>query len=113
MSKYNTNYCRIPARGFKYQVRQGFQGNEKFVKRMDIKQTNISETDTGFRSSGCGSFCMQVVPPDPKVHKLATRSTCMDGGGISNTLDTPKSIRLPTFCSYRENAIIYFIYSLF
>ena len=42
------------------------------------------------------------MPPDSKVHKLASRSACMDGGCISNELDTPKSIRLPTFCSYRE-----------
>ena len=27
----------------------------------------------------------------------------MDVGCISNKLDTPKSIRLPTFCSYRES----------
>ena len=51
-------YCRIPAGDFKYQGRQGFQGNEKFVKRMDIKQANISETDTGFKTSlhqGCAT----------------------------------------------------------
>ena len=96
-------YCRIPARDFKYQGRQGFQGNEKFIKRIDIKQANISETNTGFRTSECGSVWIQVVPPDPKVHKLATRFTCMDGGCISNKLDTLKSIRLPTFCSYRES----------
>ena len=66
---------------------------------MDIKQVNISETDTGFRTN----VCTQVVPRDPKIHKLATRFTCIDGGCISNTLDTPKSIRLPTFCSYRES----------
>ena len=94
-------YCRIPAGDFKYQGRQGFQGNEKFVKQMDIKQANISETDTGFRTSGCGSVCIWVVPPDPKVDKLATRSACMEGGCISNKLDTPKSICLPIFCSYR------------
>ena len=70
---------------------------------MDIKQANISETDTGFRASGCGSVCIQVVPPDPKVRKLATKSTCIDDGCISNELDTTKSsIFLPTFCSYRE-----------
>ena len=81
-------YCRIPARDFKYQGRQGFQGNEKFVKRMDIKQANISETDTGFRTSRYGSVYIQVVPPDLEVHMLATRFTCMDGGCISNKLDT-------------------------
>ena len=70
---------------------------------MDIKQANVSETDTGFRNSGCGSVCMQVVPPDPKVHKMATRSTCMDGGYISNKLDASKSIRLRTIYSYRES----------
>ena len=71
---------------------------------MDIKQANISETDTYFRTSGCGPVCIQVVPQDPEVHKLATRSTYMDGGCISNKLITPRSTCLPTFCSYRENA---------
>ena len=47
--------------------------------------------------------CIKVVLLDPKVHKLATISTCMDGGWISDKLDTPKSISLPTFCSYRES----------
>ena len=70
---------------------------------MDIKQANVSETDTGFRNSGCGSACMQAVPPDPKVHKMATRSTCMDVGCISNKLDTSKSIRFRTIYSYRES----------
>ena len=88
-SQLDHSYCRIPAGDFKYQDRQGFQGNEKFVKRMDIKKANISETDTGFRTSGCGSVCIQVVPADPKVHKLATGSTCMGGGCISNKLDSP------------------------
>ena len=37
------------------------------------------------------------------TEKLATRSTCMDDGCISNKLVTPKSICLPTFCSYRES----------
>ena len=50
-------YCRIPAGDFKYQGRQGFQGNGKFVKQMDIKEANISETNIGFRTSGCGSVC--------------------------------------------------------
>ena len=27
----------------------------------------------------------------------------MDGGSISNKMDTPKRIRLSTFCSYRDN----------
>ena len=71
---------------------------------MDIKRANISENDTDFRTSGCGSVCNQVVPPDPKVHKLATRSTCMKVWWISNKLVTPKSICLPTFCFYRESA---------
>ena len=98
-------YCRIPAGDLKYQGRHGFQGNEKFFKRMDITQANTSETNTDFRTSGCGSVCIQVVPPDLKVHKLASKihATCMDGRCISNKLDTPKSIRLPTFCSYRES----------
>ena len=39
----------------------------------------------------------------PKVHNLATRYTCMDGGCISNKVGTPKSIRFPTVCSYRES----------
>ena len=43
------------------------------------------------------------MPPDTKEHKLATRPTCIYGACISNKLDTPKSIRLPTFCSYRES----------
>ena len=37
------------------------------------------------------------------VHSTS-RSTCMDGRWISNKLDTPKSIHLPAFCSYREGA---------
>ena len=84
-------YCRIPARDFKYQGRQGFQGNEQIIKRTDIKQANIQETDTGFSDSGCGYVCIQVVPPDPEKHKLASRSTCMDGGCILNKLATPKA----------------------
>ena len=70
---------------------------------MGIKQANISETNTGLSTNGCGYVCIQVVPPDPKVHKLATRFTYMDGECISNKLDTPKSIRLPTFYSNRES----------
>ena len=70
---------------------------------MDIKQANISETGTGFKTRGCGSVCIQIVPPDCKVHKLATRSTCMDGGCISDKLDTPKILCLSTFCSCRES----------
>ena len=50
-----------------------------------------------------GCVCGCVVPPDSKVDKLATRSTCMNGGCILNKLDTPKSIHLPTFYSYRES----------
>ena len=45
---------------FKYQGRQDFWENEKFVKPMDIKQANVSETDPGFRTSGCESVCIQV-----------------------------------------------------
>ena len=63
-------------------TRQGFHGNEKLVKWMDIKEANISETDTGFRTNGCGFVCIQVVLQDPKVHKLTTISPCMDGGCI-------------------------------
>ena len=94
------NQITLTAGDFKYLGRQDFQENEKFVKRMDLKQANISETCAGFRTSG--SVCVQVVPPDPNVHKLATRSTCMDGGCISEKLVTSKSICFPTFCSYRE-----------
>ena len=43
---------------------------------MDIKQSSISETYTGVRTSGSASI--QILQPGPKVHKLATRSTCMD-----------------------------------
>ena len=93
-------YCRIPTGDCKY---QGRQGNESFIERMDIKQANIPESDTDFRTSGWGSICIQVVAPDPKVKKLATRSICKYGGCISNKLDTPKGIRLHTFCSYRES----------
>ena len=96
-SQSDHTYCRITAGHFKYQGRQGFQGNEKIFRRIDIKQANISETDTGFRISGCGSVCIQVVPPDPKVRKLATRSTYMDGGCISNKLVTPKAYSSPPF----------------
>ena len=70
---------------------------------MDIKQANIQETDTGFRTSGYGFVCIQIVPPDPKVRELAAKSTCMDGGCILNKLSTPKSIYLPTFSSHRES----------
>ena len=44
-----------------------------------------------------------ICLPYSKVPKLTTRSTGMDGGCISDKLDTPRSIRLPTFCSYRES----------
>ena len=97
-SQSDHTYCRIPAWDFKY------QGRQNFVKQMDIKQANISESYTGVRTSVCGSACIHVVPPDPKVHKLATRSTCMDGGRISSKLVIPKSICLSTFYSYRESA---------
>ena len=97
-SQSDHTYCRKSARDFKY------QGRQNFVKQMDIKLANISETYTGVRTSVCGSACIQVVPPDPKVHKLANKSTCMDDGPISNKPVTPKSICLPTFCSYRESA---------
>ena len=69
----------------------------------EIKQANISETDTRFRTSGCGSVCIRVAPRDHEVHKLATRSTFMDGGCISNKMDTPKSICFPSFCFYRQS----------
>ena len=101
MEFFLANQITLTVGDFKYQGRQDFQENEKFVKRMDIKQANISETYTGFRISG--SVYIQVVPPDPKVHKLATRSTCMDGGCISDKLVIPKSICLPTVSSYRES----------
>ena len=97
-SQSDYTYSRKSARGFKY------QGRQNFVKQMDIKQANISETYTGVRTSVCGSTCIQVVLTDPKVHKLANRSTCMDDGRISNKLVTPKSICLHTFCSYMESA---------
>ena len=51
-----------------------------------------------------GFVFIQVVPPDPKVHKLGATSTCMDGQCISNKLNTPKGISLRSFCSYRESA---------
>ena len=54
------------------------------------------QTDTS------GSICIQVVFLDPKIHKLTTRSTCMDGGYISNKLDKPKSICLPSICCDRD-----------
>ena len=44
------------------------------------------------------------MPPDPKVNKLAIRSKFTDGGCFSNKLVTPKSLCLPTFCSYRGSA---------
>ena len=37
LSQSDQIYCRTPAGDFKYQDRQGFQGNEKFVKQIDIK----------------------------------------------------------------------------
>ena len=88
-------YFRITAEYFKYYGRKGFHRNKKFVK------ANGCETDIGYRISGCGSVCIQVVPPDPKVHKLAATSSFMDGGYTSTKLDAPKSMLLPTFCSYR------------
>ena len=63
-----------------------------------LKQALESVDVDGF---GCG--CGSVVPPASKVHKLATRSACMNGRCILNKLDTPKSIHLPTFYSYRES----------
>ena len=99
---YHT-YCRIPAEDFKYQGRQSFQGNEKFIMHMDLEQINVSETDTCPGTSGCGSVWIHVVSSDPKIHNLATRSTCMDSGYISNKLDKPKSIYLPIICSNRED----------
>ena len=95
-------YCRISAGDFKYQEREVFQGNKKLVKWMDIKQANTSEIDTGFRTSGCGSTCIHVMLPNPKVHKMATRLKSIDGGCISNKLGTPKSVYLPEFCFYKK-----------
>ena len=34
---------------------------------MDIKQANISENDTVFKTSEYGSICIQIMAPDPKV----------------------------------------------
>ena len=45
----------IPVGDFKYQGRQSLQGNK-------ICQANFLETDTGFRTTGCGSVFIQVVP---------------------------------------------------
>ena len=70
---------------------------------MDIKQANISETDTSFRTAGYGSVWIQVIPPDTKVNKLATRPTSIGGRYISNKLDTPKSVHFPNFCFYKES----------
>ena len=70
---------------------------------MDIKQANISEIDTSSRTSGCGSVWIQVMPPDTKVNKLATRPTSIDGRCISNKLDTPKSVHFPNFYFYKES----------
>ena len=98
-SQSDHTYCRIPTRDFKY------HGRQNFVKQMDIKEANISKTYTGVRTSACGSACMKVVQPDSKVHKLETRSTCIDiVDTISNKLVTPKSISLFTYCYYRESA---------
>ena len=69
-SQSGHTYCRIPAGDFKY---QGRQGNETFIERMDIKQANIPESDTDFRTSGWGSICIQVVTPDPKVKKTGNQ----------------------------------------
>ena len=96
-------FCQKTSIGGVWSGRQGFRRNEKFVKQMDIKQVNIFENESAFRTSGFRSVCIQVVPTDPKVHNLATRSTWMDGGCISNKLDTPKSIHIPSFCFCREN----------
>lgn len=97
-------YCRVPPWDFKYQSRQSFQGNETFVKRMDIEQNNFSESGSSHGASRCGSVCIQVVSSDTKVHKLATRSTCLDGRCISNKLGASKSLCLPTICSNRESS---------
>ena len=102
IQSYHT-YCRISAGGFRYQGRQVFQVNKKFVKWMDIKQANISEIDTSFRTAGCGSVWIQVMPTDTKVNKLATRPTSIDERCISNKLDTPKSVHFPNFCFYKES----------
>ena len=70
---------------------------------MDIKQANISEIDTSFRTAGCGSVWIQVMPTDTKVNKLATRPTSIDERCISNKLETPKSVHFPNFCFYKES----------
>ena len=65
-SQSDHNYCRITAGHFKYQGRQGFQGNEKIFRRIDIKQANISETDTGFRSVDVDLFASRLCHQIPK-----------------------------------------------
>ena len=49
---------------------------------------DTSQTDLGFRTSGFGSVSIQVVSLDPKVHKLELRSRSIDGGKISDKLET-------------------------
>ena len=70
---------------------------------MDIKQANIPESDTDFRTSGWGSICIQVVAPDPKVKKTGNQIHMQIWWMHLYKLDTPKGIRLHTFCSYRES----------
>lgn len=64
---------------------------------MDLELKNASKTDTGLGTGGCGSVCIQIVSSDPKLHKVTTRSTCMNGGYISNKLDKPKAYAFPPF----------------
>ena len=42
-SRSDHTYCRIPAEDFKYQGRQSFQGNEKFIMHMDLEQINFQK----------------------------------------------------------------------
>ena len=67
-------YCRIPASDFEYHGKQNLLVDEEFFKRMDIKQVIVSERDTSYKASGCGSVCILVVSADVKLHKLANRS---------------------------------------
>ena len=92
-------YCRIPAGDFtaEYQGGQGFQGMKNSSSEWVSNNPIFSKLIQDDRTSGCGSVCIQVVPPDPKVHKPATRSSCMDAGCISNKLDKPKGITFPPF----------------
>ena len=84
-------YCRIPAEDSKYQGRPGIQGNEKFVKPQALGPVNVDL----FRS-----WLYHQIPkyisrqPDPHAWMV---------DAFKKKLDTPKSIRFPIFCSYRES----------